>query len=102
MNSVAEFLEHPALTERDRWRDVSVPGAPGPVQALLPPVDLGGVTPRMDPVPAAGRHTERILAGLGRSPADIERLRARGVVETAGPYHDAASSGILPRQDNST
>ncbi|MEU9199897.1 CaiB/BaiF CoA-transferase family protein [Streptomyces sp. NPDC048332] len=100
VNSVAEFLDHPALTERDRWRDVAVPGAPGPVRALLPPVDLGGVAPRMDPVPAAGRHTGQILAGLGRSAADIERLRARGVVETAGPYHDGAPDHIMPTQDN--
>ncbi|MEU1370675.1 CaiB/BaiF CoA-transferase family protein [Streptomyces sp. NPDC005803] len=100
VNSVAEFLDHPALTERDRWREVSVPGAPGPVQALLPPVDLGGVGPRMDPVPEPGRHTEQILAGLGRSASDIEGLRARGVVEIADPYHGGGSAGILPTQDN--
>ncbi|WP_326656905.1 CaiB/BaiF CoA transferase family protein [Streptomyces sp. NBC_00385] len=102
VNSVAEFLDHPALVERDRWRDVSVPGAPGPVHALLPPVDLGGVVPRMDPVPEAGRHTERILAGLGRSAADIDRLRARGVVETDRPYHGTAPDDIMPTQDNSS
>ncbi|MEV7403182.1 CaiB/BaiF CoA-transferase family protein [Streptomyces sp. NPDC091267] len=102
VNSVAEFLEHPALAERERWRDISVPGAPGPVQALLPPVDLGGVTPRMDPVPAAGRHTAQILAGLGRSPADIERLCARGVVDRPDPYHVDTSGDIVPGQDNSS
>ncbi|MGW7272841.1 CaiB/BaiF CoA transferase family protein [Streptomyces sp. NPDC054864] len=79
VNSVAEFLDHPALTERDRWREVAIPGSPAPVQALVPPADLSGVPPRMDPVPAAGEHTERILGELGRGADDIARLRAEGV-----------------------
>ncbi|MFF8645797.1 CaiB/BaiF CoA transferase family protein [Streptomyces sp. NPDC015345] len=79
VNSVHEFLDHPVLTERGRWRDVRVPGAPSPVQALLPPADLSGVAPRMDPVPAAGEHTEAILAELGRGPDEIARLLAEGV-----------------------
>ncbi|MGW6271461.1 CaiB/BaiF CoA transferase family protein [Streptomyces sp. NPDC055060] len=78
VNSVAEFLAHPALVERDRWREVAIPGG-SPVQALVPPADLKGVAPRMDPVPAAGEHTERILGELGRGPQDVARLRARGV-----------------------
>ncbi|MEV8019730.1 CaiB/BaiF CoA-transferase family protein [Streptomyces sp. NPDC086554] len=79
VNSVSEFLDHPALGERDRWREIAVPGTSSPVQALLPPADLSGVSPRMDPVPAAGEHTESILAELGRGPDDIARLRAAGV-----------------------
>jgi itaconate CoA-transferase len=82
VNSIPEFLDHPVLTERGRWRDIRVPGAPVPVQALLPPTDLSGVSPRMDPVPAAGQHTEAILTTLGRSRADIDRLRAQGVIDT--------------------
>ncbi|MFF1920363.1 CaiB/BaiF CoA transferase family protein [Streptomyces sp. NPDC058221] len=100
VNSVEEFIGHPALVERDRWREVSVPGAPAPVQALLPPVDLGGVTPCMGPVPEAGRHTGQILAGLGRSRSDIERLSALGVVDIPGPYHVPMSTDIVPTQDN--
>jgi formyl-CoA transferase len=92
VNSIAEFLAHPALAERDRWRDIAVPGAQGPVQALLPPADLSGVTPRMDPVPAAGEHTERILTSLGRSAADIERLRAQGVIDTTHDHEQGASA----------
>ncbi|MGN0121004.1 MAG: CoA transferase, partial [Streptomyces albidoflavus] len=60
---------------------VAVPGAPTPVRALLPPADLGGVEPRMDPVPAAGAHTRDILASLGRTPGEIARLLAAGVAE---------------------
>ncbi|MGW7088518.1 CaiB/BaiF CoA transferase family protein [Streptomyces sp. NPDC054871] len=79
VNSVAEFLDHPALIERDRWREVAIPGSQDPVQALVPPADLSGVAPRMDPVPAAGEHTERILGELGRDRQAIARLRESGV-----------------------
>ncbi|MFI8933481.1 CaiB/BaiF CoA transferase family protein [Streptomyces sp. NPDC053474] len=68
VNSVAEFLEHPVLTERGRWREVGLPGGAPPMHALLPPAGLSGVKPRMGPVPAAGEHTEKILAELGRGP----------------------------------
>jgi len=66
------------LTERDRWREVAIPGAT--VQALLPPANLSGMTPRMDPVPAVGEQTTAILSALGRSTTDIDDLRARGVI----------------------
>ncbi|WP_326756320.1 CoA transferase [Streptomyces hirsutus] len=78
VNDVAAFLGHPVLAARDRWREVAVPGAT--VEALLPPADLAGLPPRMDPVPAVGEHTESILGALGHSPADIAALRADAVV----------------------
>ncbi|MEU9352073.1 CaiB/BaiF CoA-transferase family protein [Streptomyces griseoloalbus] len=78
VNDVAAFLDHPVLAARDRWREVGVPGAT--VAALLPPADLAGLPARMDPVPAVGEHTEAILTELGRSPEDIETLRADCVV----------------------
>ncbi|MFD4630597.1 CaiB/BaiF CoA transferase family protein [Streptomyces sp. NPDC058284] len=79
VSSVHAFLAHPVLTGRDRWQDIQVPGAPEPVQALLPPANLSGVTPRMGPVPSAGEHTAAILAELGRTPDDVARLREEGV-----------------------
>jgi itaconate CoA-transferase len=78
MNSITEFLAHPVLAGRDRWRTVGTPG--GPVQALLPPANLGGVEPVMNPVPAVGEHTDAILRGLGRDTDDIAALRADGVI----------------------
>ncbi|MEL3949116.1 MULTISPECIES: CaiB/BaiF CoA transferase family protein [Streptomyces] len=80
VNSVPDFLDHPALTERGRWHDVGLPGTAPGIQALVPPADLSGVSPRMDPVPGVGEHTESILAELGRKAADIEQLRAEGVI----------------------
>ncbi|MFD5136801.1 CaiB/BaiF CoA transferase family protein [Streptomyces sp. NPDC058378] len=79
VNDVQQFLEHPVLAGRDRWREVPVPGG-ATMTALLPPVDLAGTAPRMDAVPAVGEHTERILAELGHSPARIEALRAHGAI----------------------
>ncbi|MER7717729.1 CaiB/BaiF CoA-transferase family protein [Streptomyces flaveolus] len=78
LNSVAEFWEHPALAGRDRWRDVATPG--GPVRALLPPATISGLSPRMDPVPAVGEHTEDVLRDLGYEDTDISALRAHGAV----------------------
>jgi formyl-CoA transferase len=79
VNDVAAFLDHPVLTARGRWQDVAVPGG-ATVEALLPPADLAGLPARMDPVPAAGEHTEAILSALGGTAAEIEALRADGVI----------------------
>ena len=78
LRSIPEFLDHPVLAGRNRWRTVDTPG--GPIRALLPPADVAGVTPRMDPVPAVGEHTHPVLRSLGRTDADIARLQADGVI----------------------
>jgi len=78
INDVHEFLAHPVLAQRDRWRTVAVPG--GTVSALRPPADLAGVEPVMGAVPAAGEHTDAILRELGRNDAAIAALRDRAVI----------------------
>jgi len=78
VNDVAAFLDHPVLAARERWREVGLPG--GTMQALVPPADLAGLPPRMDPVPAVGEHTEAILTELGRTRDDFEALRADAVI----------------------
>lgn len=78
MNTMDELWAHPVLSERNRWRDVETPS--GAIAALLPPASLEGVEARMDPVPALGEHSAAILAELGRSPSDIERLRSASVI----------------------
>lgn len=63
VNSVAQFLDHPVLRDRNRWREVQTPG--GPIEALIPPATPRGGSTRMDPVPALGEHTSSILRELG-------------------------------------
>jgi formyl-CoA transferase len=78
LNTIEDFLAHPVLSGRDRWREVPVPSAT--TRALLPPVDLAGTEARMDPVPALGEHTEPILRELGYHAKDIAALRADGAI----------------------
>lgn len=79
VNAVEDFLAHPVLAARGRWRDVPLPGGMT-VPALLPPANLAGLTPRMGAVPAVGEHNDGLLAELGYSPAEIEDLRADGIL----------------------
>jgi itaconate CoA-transferase len=76
VNTVAEFLDHPVLAGRGRWREVATEA--GSIRALLPPISLGA-EPRMDPVPALGQHTAQILAELGRDPQTLEKFVAAQV-----------------------
>ncbi len=78
MNSVHEFWEHPQLAARGRWRTVESPV--GALRALMPPVTMRGVEPRMDPIPLVGEHTDMILAALGYSTEQIDQLRAQGTI----------------------
>src|SRR4029078_11578146 len=71
VNTVPELLDHPVLRGRARWR--TVPTEAGGIEALLPPLDFGGEV-RMDPVPALGQHTRRVLADPGREEAIIGKL----------------------------
>ncbi len=82
VGSVEDLFSHPSLVGRDRWRDVAVPGAT--IRAPLPPADLAGVEPRMDPVPDLGEHTDRILEELGYDPGAIAELRELGVIGRLG------------------
>jgi len=68
--SLPDVIDHPQLTQRQRWVDVATPG--GPVAALLPPIAAVGLQPRMGPVPALGEHTDAILRELGLADRDQE------------------------------
>jgi itaconate CoA-transferase len=65
-NSVAGFVAHPQLAERDCWRTID--STAGPLRALRPPVRMDRVDPAMGAVPALGQHTRQILEELGFDP----------------------------------
>jgi itaconate CoA-transferase len=78
MNSMQEFWDHPQFQARKRWREVDSPV--GQLKALMPPVTMRDVEPRMDPIPALGEQTAQILRSLGCQDEQICRLRAERVI----------------------
>jgi itaconate CoA-transferase len=77
-NSVDEFLAHPQLAERDRWRDIGSPV--GPLRALRPPVQMDGVDPVMGDIPSLGQHSQAILEELGFDDSTIATWRKEQVI----------------------
>ena len=63
INGTAELVEHPQLSERDRWRTVGTEA--GEIRGLLPPMNFRDVELPMGAVPALGEHNDRILGELG-------------------------------------
>lgn len=63
LNTIKEFIDHPQLKARNRWREIDSPV--GPIKALLPAVTYKDVDPVMGPIPKVGEHTESILEEFG-------------------------------------
>jgi crotonobetainyl-CoA:carnitine CoA-transferase CaiB-like acyl-CoA transferase len=80
MRTVRQFLDHPQLKARNRWREFGSPV--GPLRGLLPPATLAGAEPVMTPIPEIGEHNGKILAELGY-----------GEAGTTAPGRDGAQSG---------
>ena len=78
VQSVDEVLADPQVHAAGGF--VDVPDGETTTKLPATPVDFGGTpwAPR-SMAPANGQHTDEILAGLGRSPAQIAALRASGV-----------------------
>lgn len=80
IRSVPEALDSPEAEARGMI--VEVEGADGEPLPLLGPAVKLSASPagvRRRP-PALGEHTDEVLAGLGYTPAEVLRLRERGVV----------------------
>ncbi|TFV92666.1 CoA transferase [Oxalobacteraceae bacterium OM1] len=78
MNDMHDLWEHPQLKARQRWAEVGTPA--GPIPAPLPPGMPNTFSPRMDPIPALGEHTDRILDELGYDADRIAALKAERAV----------------------
>ena len=76
MRTVRQFLDHPQLEARNRWREFGSPV--GSLRGLLPPATLDGTEPIMTPIPEVGEHNEKLLAELGYG-------------ETKAPVRDGAT-----------
>jgi crotonobetainyl-CoA:carnitine CoA-transferase CaiB-like acyl-CoA transferase len=78
MRTVRDFLDHPQLEARGRWREVGSPV--GPLRALLPPATMDGAEPVMAPIPTVGEHTDKILAELGYDADAVAALRRSATI----------------------
>jgi itaconate CoA-transferase len=78
MRTVQDFLDHPQLEARDRWREVGSPA--GPLRALLPPATMDGTEPVMAPIPEVGEHTGKILTELGYDDDAVATLRQSAAI----------------------
>lgn len=73
VNGMQAVWDHPQLHARGRWAPMGSPV--GTLPALLPPGLAATDHPRMAPIPALGEHTGAVLAELGYSAGEIQRLR---------------------------
>ena len=78
LGSIGQFVDHPQLTARERWREIDSPA--GPLRALLPPIEMADVAPVMGAVPSPGQHTDAILAELGFDAGVVEAWRREGTI----------------------
>jgi itaconate CoA-transferase len=78
INTVEQFIRHPQLAGRASWREVDSPV--GLIPALIPPVRMDDIEPRMDAIPALGQHRESILKECGFDGPTIERWKQEGVI----------------------
>ena len=71
LRTVDELLDHPAITQRGRRATVDSPV--GPLDALRPPIDWAGHTPRLGAIPALGQHTDAVVAEFDLGlPPDVD------------------------------
>jgi itaconate CoA-transferase len=79
VNDMSGVWAHPQLKARGRWTEIASPV--GILPTLLPPVSSNAFSPRMAAVPGLGQHSNTLLAELGYSAMDIQRLSETGIVQ---------------------
>ena len=78
LNTMQEFWDHPQLEARNRWREVDSPA--GPLDTMIPPLNIAGLEPDIRALPSVGQHTRAILAELGYDDRAIEKLSSEGAL----------------------
>jgi crotonobetainyl-CoA:carnitine CoA-transferase CaiB-like acyl-CoA transferase len=80
--SMGEVIEDPHIKERGAFIERNHPVA-GPTKLLAPWIHMSKTPPSIhDDAPALGQHTNELLSGiLGLSSAELEDLRAQGIVK---------------------
>lgn len=78
LNSVEEFVQHPQLKARNRWREVATPN--GPIQALLPPATFSDFDPVMGAIPEVGENTNSILEEFGFDQDFISKCKESNII----------------------
>jgi CoA:oxalate CoA-transferase len=78
IRDVGQIVEDPHIQGRGLLEEVLLPGADEPLKVVG--AGFGVETQATPAVPVLGADTEEVLAGLGYSAADVERLRAEGAV----------------------
>jgi itaconate CoA-transferase len=78
LNEIDQFLKHPQLSERDRWRTINSPV--GPIEAIVPPFILEGTELTMGDIPEVGQQTDEILMEIGFDDKAISQLHAAHAV----------------------
>jgi crotonobetainyl-CoA:carnitine CoA-transferase CaiB-like acyl-CoA transferase len=81
INSLAQVFEHPQVQSRDMQFDLPHPLA-GRVPQVANPIKMSETSPTYTSAPPIlGQHTDQILSErLGLSSADIQQLRAKGII----------------------
>ena len=79
INNIAEALDNPFVTERQRIQTLHLPGY-GDYRMVAAPVLSGGAQTPDRPAPGLGQHTEELLGDIGYDAARIKDLRKARII----------------------
>lgn len=76
-----QALDHPAAKALDLFQPINYPGMASPAPIARSPAKMSDTDViAMRAAPTLGQHTDQILQDLGFSPAELEELKAAGVI----------------------
>lgn len=78
VNRIDEVLSHPQTEHLDMIREIQTDD--GPIKVIDTPLEMSDADLRVESLPDLGEHTEAVLAEMGYSPDEIERLGDEDVI----------------------